>query len=43
MRPDQEEFFTVLYREYFNQIKLYAIVLAEAACAEIARILASYG
>lgn len=25
MRPDQEEFFTVLYREYFNQIKLYAM------------------
>ena len=23
--PDQEEFFTVLYREYFNQIKLYAM------------------
>ena len=22
MRPDQEEFFTVLYREYFNQIKV---------------------
>lgn len=25
MRPDQEEFFTVLYREYFNQIKIYAM------------------
>ena len=25
MRPYQEEFFIVLYREYFNQIKLYAI------------------
>lgn len=22
MRPDQEEFFTVLYREYFNQINV---------------------
>lgn len=25
MRPDQDEFFTSLYREYFNQIKLYAL------------------
>lgn len=25
VRPDQDEFFTSLYREYFNQIKLYAL------------------
>lgn len=27
MRPDQEEFFIRFYREYFNQIKLYAMWL----------------
>lgn len=25
MHPDQDEFFTSLYRQYFNQIKLYAL------------------